>query len=375
MADQIRVGIVGASMNGGWAVGAHLPALAQLDEFAVTAVATTNHASASRTADAFGIPHAFADAGEMAAHPDVDLVVVSVKAAAHAEAIRAALASGKHVLSEWPLGVDANEASQLVDAADTAGVVNAVCLQGYHSPGAHFVGDLIADGRIGQVESISVIAASDPLGGNRVPQALAFSAEPAAGNTVLSIMAGHALGAVDRLVGSPVEVSAVIANLHETVTVAETGQKIPNGAAGQVALQGRLDGGAVLSLSIQGGKAATPDGFVISVAGTDGTLTVTPRDPGHYLNWADWLVRVRTGNDASTDLPIPQRYRWVAPGLPAGPAASIAPVYREIAQAIADDRPARPSFATALRLHRVLAAAERAAETGVRQRVSSMVGS
>lgn len=375
MADQVRVGIVGASMNRGWAVAAHLPALAQLDEFAVTAVATTNHASARQTADAFGIPHAFTDAGELAGHPDVDLVVVSVKAPAHAEVIRAALTAGKHVLSEWPLGVDANEASELVDAANAANVIHSVCLQGYHSAGAHFVSDLIAEGRIGQVESISIIAAGDPLGGSRLPQALAFCAEPSAGNTVLSIMAGHTLGVLDRLVGSPIEVSAVIANLHETVTIAETGQRIPNGTAGQVALHGVLEGGAVLSLSIHGGKAATPDGFVITIAGADGTLTITPRDPRQYVNWADWLVRVRTGDSASTELPIPQRYRSTATDLGAGPAASLIPVYREIAQAIAEDRPAHPSFAAALRHHRVLAAAERAAETGVRQRVAAVVGS
>ena len=58
-------------------------------------------------------------------------------------------------------------------------------------------------------------------------------------------MAGHALGALDQLVAAAlVDVSAVIANLHEPVTVAETGERIPNGAAGQVALHGRLDGGA-----------------------------------------------------------------------------------------------------------------------------------
>jgi predicted dehydrogenase len=375
MTQQIRVGVVGASLDRGWATGAHLPALAHLDEFTVTAVATTRLESARQTAAAFGIPHAFADAGDLAAHPDVDLVVASVKAPDHAGVIRAALASGKHVLSEWPLGVNVDEASELAAAADAAGVVNAAGLQGYHSPGARFVSDLLTEGRIGRVESVSVIAAGDPLGGSRLPQVLAYSADPAAGNTVLSVMAGHMLGALDQVVGSPVDVSAIIANLHGHVVIEETGESVLNGAAGQVALHGLLDSGAVLSLSIHGGNAPTPDGFVITIAGTDGTVTITPRDPGHYVNWAHWLVRVRTNNGAPTELAIPEHYLLTPPGLPAGPVASVAAVYREIAQAIAENRQAHPSFGTALRVHRVLAAAERAAETGARQSLQAVVRS
>jgi predicted dehydrogenase len=106
---RIRVGIVGASPDRGWARAAHLPALAHLDEFEVTAVATTHEASARRAAEQYGIPHAFADAAALAEHPDVDLVVVSVKAPDHATAIRSALAAGKHVFAEWPLGLDLAE--------------------------------------------------------------------------------------------------------------------------------------------------------------------------------------------------------------------------------------------------------------------------
>ncbi len=133
---MIRVGIVGA---GGWAGASHLPALAALDGYEVTAVATTNQASADKVAAAHGVPLAFADAGTLAAHPDVDLVVVSVKASGHAQVIRAALEAGKHVLSEWPLGVDAAEAQDLARAAGAAGVVHAVNLQGYQSPDARYV--------------------------------------------------------------------------------------------------------------------------------------------------------------------------------------------------------------------------------------------
>ena len=64
-----RVGIVGASPQS-WAATAHLPALAHLGEFTVTAVATTRQDSARMAAGTFGVRHAFASAEELAAHPD-----------------------------------------------------------------------------------------------------------------------------------------------------------------------------------------------------------------------------------------------------------------------------------------------------------------
>jgi len=61
MPESIRVGIVGASPQS-WAAAAHLPALAHLDGFTVTAVATTRQDSAREAAGTFGIRHAFASA-------------------------------------------------------------------------------------------------------------------------------------------------------------------------------------------------------------------------------------------------------------------------------------------------------------------------
>jgi hypothetical protein len=56
--------------------------------------------------------------------------------------------------------------------------------------------------------------------------------------------------------------------------------------------------------------------------------------------------------------------------VPAGPPAHVAAGYLEIAQAIAEDRQAHPSFNTAVRHHRLLAAVERAAQTGTRQLIA-----
>ena len=358
---MIRVGIVGAS---GWAGASHLPALAELAQFTVTAVATTNQASADRAAAAHGVPLAFADAGALAAHPEVDLVVVSVRAAEHAKPVRAALAAGKHVLCEWPLGVDGAEAEDLARAAEAAGVVHAVNLQGHHSPDARFVADLIAGGAIGRLESAMVVAAGDPLGGPRITPELAWSADPAAGTSLLTIMAGHFLATLERMAGRLVEVSARLPRPHSHVEVTGTGRTVPNGVPAQVLLHGVLQNGAAASVAVHGGSG-NPDGFLIKFAGSEGTLTATHIRPGTYMHWTDWNIQVN-----GEQVKAPGAYR-TTPFDPAdGPIANVAAVYQEIAQAIAEGRQPHPDFHTAAAHHRVLTAIERSAETGVAEKVA-----
>lgn len=368
---RIGVGIVGAS-PGSWAANAHLPALAHLDAYAVTAVATRRRESAAATAREHGVPHAFTDAAELAHHPDVDLVVVSVGARDHAPAVRAALAAGKHVYCEWPLAASTAEAVELAELAgpaNRAGAVHAVGLQGYQSPSVRFVADLLAGGRLGRVDAVSAIVPGDPLGGHRVFPDLVATLDPAGGGTFLSIMAGHLLGTLDALVGPPATVSAVTANRNPRVAVDGTDRTTANPTPGELAVAGTLTGGAVLSVTVHGGPS-TPDSFVIRIAGTGGTLTITPERPGEYPHWTAWDVRLHAGGRTEA-LPVPDRYRTVPAGLPAGPAAHVAALYTEVAAAIAERRPARPDFPTAVRLHHLLDTLERAASTGSRQAVAT----
>ncbi|GAB2550225.1 Gfo/Idh/MocA family protein [Nocardia heshunensis] len=353
---MIRVGVVGAS---GWADSSHLPALTALEEFEVTAVATTGQASADRVAAAHGVRHAFADAGQLISHPDVDLVVVSVKASGHAALIRAALAAGKHVVSEWPLGVDAEEADELTAAAEAAGVVHAVVLQGHHSPSARFVADLLADGRIGSLESVALLAEGAPWGGNRIWPSLVFGLDPAEGSNVLTIMAGHFLATLERVAGPLIEVTARLPRPHDRVLVAGTDRTVPNATPSHVLLHGLLAGGATALVAVHGGNGPARDGFRLEFVGSDATLIATPVEPGTFIHWGDWDIRI--GDEV---LAVPEGYRTVPAEVRSGPPANIAALYREVACAIAEGRQPHPSFETALHHHRLLAAIERSAAEG-----------
>ena len=108
--SKIRVGIVGANPQRGFASVAHIPALQALPDFEIIAVCTSRQDSAEAAARHLGARLAFSDCEKLAQHPDVDLVTVSVKVPDHYRPVMAAIEAGKHVYSEWPLGRDTAEA-------------------------------------------------------------------------------------------------------------------------------------------------------------------------------------------------------------------------------------------------------------------------
>ncbi|MEN0024071.1 MAG: Gfo/Idh/MocA family oxidoreductase [Microbacterium sp.] len=76
---------------------------------------------AQAQAEKYGVP-AFGSAEDVLAHPDVDLVVNLTIPAVHIEVSRAAIAAGKHVWTEKPLGLDRDGAALLLREAEAAGL-------------------------------------------------------------------------------------------------------------------------------------------------------------------------------------------------------------------------------------------------------------
>ena len=122
MANTIGVGIIGASAEGGWAKESHVPAVRAVGGLDwLVAVATTSESSADAAAKAFGARKGYGDASAMFRDPAVELVAIAVKVPAHRELVLGALAVGKNVLCEWPLGRDTAESEELAAAAKHAG--------------------------------------------------------------------------------------------------------------------------------------------------------------------------------------------------------------------------------------------------------------
>ncbi len=363
-APKIRVGLIGANASRGWGTVAHIPALRGLGEFDLVAVATSQQSTADESAATFGVPLAFGNATDLAEHPDVDVVAVTVRVTEHDRLVRAALAAGKHVLCEWPLGLNADEARGLHTLADAVDVRTIVGLQGQFSPGALTVRDTIDSGGIGRLTSVNVIGAGGP-GGARTPQAIAYTLQEWVGANVLGVYGAHWLATLDAAVGRASSVTAtIVTSRHESI-IDETDEVVPATSPDQLALSGIVDGGALLSLAIHSGVAPADALFEARFVGTDATLIITPAGPGSF-HMAEWTIR-RIARDGTDEL-IPARDAdQLPPSIPTGPPRNVASVYRELGRAISEGRPARADFGTALRFHELVSAIDRAAKTGSTQ--------
>lgn len=266
----IGIGIIGA--GDGWAKTAHLPALAALPSYRVVAVSTTRQESADATARQFGVPHAFAQHAPLLALPDVELVVVSVRAPRHAAIVRDVIAAGKHVLCEWPVGANLAETTELAALAKARGIHAMAGLQRRFAPSMQKLGALVAEGYLGTLRSVHVHVALPILGARR-PAAWASTADLANGANALHTVTAHMLDPILAAVGAPTSFSALVARQIETTTLEETGEILPVTAPDQIAVIGTLAGGAVLSVRVECGKRNGP-ALAWTLTGTEGDLEV-----------------------------------------------------------------------------------------------------
>ena len=130
--SRVREGVarlkrIGMGLVGPGFVGAHhIDAVRRLGFVDVVAIAASSDASARRKADVLGIPKAYGSYEALVADPAVHVVHNTTPNHLHAPVILAAIARGKHVISDKPLAMSAAEAKRLWDAAEKAGVVHAV---------------------------------------------------------------------------------------------------------------------------------------------------------------------------------------------------------------------------------------------------------
>ncbi|QXJ20844.1 Gfo/Idh/MocA family oxidoreductase [Actinomadura graeca] len=364
--DKIRVGIVGASPDRGWAMRAHIPALQALPGYEITAVGTSRRASADEAARRFGVRHAFTDAGELASHPDVDLVAITVKVPMHFALAKAALDAGKHVYCEWPLTRTTAEAERLARLAQRAGVRHAVGLQARFSPAVQYARDLVADGFVGRVTSVNVYSARGKGAAAEIPEWIAYTFDQANAAGPLEVGAGHTLDALEYLAGPVTELSSTVAVQRTEYTVVPRRETIKVTTPDQIVVNAVLADGATAAVHVHDAKISGARTRV-EIAGTEGDLVIRSSGPAaaEGIQIGTLAVHGTQGpGTAHKELPIPQHYL----GPPAdAEVVNIARFYAGLADDIATGTHSTPDFHAGLRVHRLLDAVRLSAETGRRQ--------
>src|SRR2546430_3962614 len=273
-AQRIRVGIIGANPDRGWAAQAHIPALKSLsDDFEITALSTTRRESADAASKHFGVPDAFDNHQELVNSPTVDVVPVTVKVPYHLELATAALEAGKAVYCEWPLGNGLKEAEALATLAKKKGVLAVAGLQARSAPAVAYVHDLVQQGYVGEVLSTTLIASGMGWGPTVEPYN-AYLNDKKNGATMLSIALGHAAEALCHCLGEVRELSATTTMRRKSFAIAGTGERKPMAADDQVCVTGLLEGGAAFSIHYRGGSSRGSN-MLWEINGTQSDLQLT----------------------------------------------------------------------------------------------------
>ncbi|TME96594.1 MAG: Gfo/Idh/MocA family oxidoreductase [Chloroflexi bacterium] len=361
-AKRIRVGIIGANPDRGWAAQAHIPALKSLaDDFEITALSTSRRESADAASKLFGVPLAFDNHQDLVNSADVDVVTITVKVPRHFELATAALAAGKAVYCEWPLGNGLKEAENLAALAKKKSVLAVAGLQARSAPSVAYVRDLIRQGYVGEVLSTTLIGSGMGWGPTVEPFNVYLN-DKKNGATMLSIALGHAADALCNCLGEVRELSATMTVRRKTFTIAGTGHSEPMTTEDQVGVTGLLEGGAAFSIHYRGGHSRGTN-LLWEINGTEGDLQLTAA--GGQAQIFEMTVRGGRGAQSSLEvLPVPQQYRWAPPQ---GPSTNVAQAYARFARDYREGTHLCPTFDDAVTRHRMLDAIEMAAATGQRQ--------
>lgn len=359
MTKPLRIGIIGASANRGWAKESHVPAVQKLAGLELAAVATHTQETADAAAKAFGAKSAYGNAADLIRDPNVDLVVVCIKVPDHRDLVLSALAAGKHIYCEWPLGRNITETEEIATAAHTAGVHAAIGLQTRMNPAARRAQNLIESGAIGRLLSARLYSGTVAFG-PRMAAADSYLDNAENGATLVTIHGGHALDLAIAVVSQIEDVSALTTTQYPKVEVDNSAARRARLIPDHLLVQARLTDGSALSVEVAGGRPPEATRFRLEVVGEEGVLAL---DGGAARGFQSGRLHLSLNGE-------PQLVDDAEIGVMPDTAANVAGLYAALRDDIALGTSTVPDFTHAVRLTRLLDDVLSSAQTGTRKSVT-----
>ena len=215
------VGIIGT----GFGVNVQLPGFAAHPDFRVVAVTSSTPGRAAAIAAEHGIANAYEDWRQLVSDPDVQLVSVASTTDRHAEGALAALAAGKAVLCEKPMGMNVGHTRAMTAAADEAGTVAAIDFLWRHRPAETELKRRVAAGFLGELRLVEWNITWPGLPSWAQP--MSWSWQASRGGGMLGNVGSHWLDQLLWCFGPATEVSAELTSHFPTRTW-------PDGSVGDV---------------------------------------------------------------------------------------------------------------------------------------------
>ena len=340
--DKVGIGIIGL----GNISAAYLKASKDFPILDIRAVADMNPAAAKARADEFGLKAVALD--DIFTDPSIDIILNLTIPKAHVDVGLRAIAAGKHVYSEKPLGIVFAEGQKLIAAAKAKGLrvgsAPDTFLGGAHQTSRR----IVDDGTLGQ-----------PVGGTAYfmcPGHERWHPNPAfyyeAGGGPMLDMGPYYITDLVNLFGPVAKVAGFGTMVRSTRTITakeRAGEVIPVHVPTHVSGTLIFVNGAVVQVTMSFDVAAHKH-VPFEIYGTEGTLIVP--DPNHFGGQIELLKKGGEWQNIETDQPYAGEGNYRSIGL------------ADMAHGIVGNRPHRANGDLALHVLEVMEAFETSSQSG-----------
>ncbi|MBQ2767508.1 MAG: Gfo/Idh/MocA family oxidoreductase [Clostridia bacterium] len=372
--NALKIGILGFGAMG----KAHAYAITNLPYFYSTlpfsasiagVCASTPERTQARVAP-FGLPAASSE-DSLINDPNIDIIDICTPNRFHYASIKKALAAGKHVLCEKPLGMTEQEGAELAELAAKSGRVCRVVFNNRFIPAIMRAKQLIEEGRLGRILSFHAAYLHNSCLDPAKPAGWKQNADICGGG-VLYDLGSHVIDLIIHLCG-PVSAVSGMAQIGFTERTGMNGENWQTNADEAFYLMAELACGAHGTMTLSKLSIGANDDLTLDIRGTQGAIRFSLMEPS-FLEFYD---------AASPDQPIGGLRgftriecvgRTPAPGgafpSPKAPVGwlrgHIGSMYAFLDAVHRGDTQSGPTFAQGAEINRIMAAAYRSAECGQR---------
>lgn len=277
---QMRVGLVGSGYMGKAHAIAYRNAMAAFaipqGQLHCEMLADATPELAKTKALELGFNRSTGDWKSLINDADIDVVDICAPNFLHKEIALAAIAAGKHVYSEKPLALNADDAKEMTEAAEKAGVKTLVGFNYIKNPTVQFAKQLIARGDIGDVVHFRGVFNEDYLADANLPFSWRLQKQ-FAGTGALNDLASHLVQLAIHLVAPITSLCADLKIVHQQRSLSQTSDDLKSGVGeveneDQAHMMVRFANGAQGTLEASRIAWGRKNGLSFEITGTKGSL-------------------------------------------------------------------------------------------------------
>ena len=324
-------------------------------------ICSTTAAGAARKAAEYGFNASTPHWQELIANPRVEAIVIASPQTTHRQIALEAIAAGKPVFCEKPLGASLEDARAMTAAAEASGVPNMVGFNYIRAPAMQLAHQMIAGGEIGDIVHVRAEHTEDFLA-DPEESASWRTRDACAGN--LGDLAPHIINAVLRLIGPIERLVADLQTVYADRPGASGREAVTNDD--QVNMLCRFERGSMGSIHVSRVATGRKMGYGFDITGTRGALRFDAEDQNALWYYDARQRRGRRGFAKLLTAPEHPDFGAFCEGAGHGTgyAAQIIIEARDFLNAIETRESVFPTFHDGLQVSRVIAAATRSHALG-----------